>query len=123
MHFEDPKAVGKASAAEKTLGRSNLIGDKKISGSNRFTTSSGSSLGSKQSGSSMRQADKISARSPRHCKEHCKHCEEDTYHGDEVSQPHVIRRRESIKKMDWDTFESSKMSYSNVKFNISCDIQ
>lgn len=138
--FEDPNAVGKASTTEKTLGRSKLIGDKKISGSSRFSSSSGSSLGSKQSGRSIRKGDKvisgssrfandISAGSPKHCKEGCKHCEEDTYHGDEVSQSHVIRRRENIKRMDWDNFESSRSlsksetSYSDVKFNISCDIQ
>lgn len=122
-----PTAAGKASASKKPIGPSNLVGDEKISGSSKFSSDSSSLFGSKRSGSSIRIGNKMisgsqrfakdsSPSSHKHCKEGCKHCEEDTFYGDEVSQPHVISKRESITNKDWESFDSSRSLGKSMRF-------
>lgn len=117
--LKDPTAAKKALLAKKSTGPSNSIDDKNVSGTSKFSSPSSSLYGTKRSGSSVLKGDKMIsgsrrfARDPsagphKHCKEGCKHCEEDTYHGDEVNEPHVLRRRASINNINWDNFESSR---------------
>lgn len=107
--LKDSAAAGKASSVEKTPKHSNIVGDKQVSEASGFSSSSSSLFESKQSGRSIQKGDRMISASRRFaCKEGCKHCAEDTFHGDEVSQPHVIRRRESIQNINWGIYESSR---------------
>lgn len=41
-----------------------------------------------------------------HCKKNCIHCKEDTFHGDEVTAPHITEKRNRVSAREWDTVGS-----------------
>lgn len=58
-----------------------------------------------------------------HCKENCKHCKEEIFHGEEVSAPHVTRKIKRVSTVDWKTVGSKWNLFvwtvnrnSNMKF-------
>lgn len=61
-----------------------------------------------------------------HCKENCKHCKEEIFHGEEVSAPHVTTKINRVSTVDWKTVGSkwnlfvwTVDSNSNITFSLN----